>query len=83
MTSRFYDVVGNLIDSFLPKRVCRDSSNEPWLTRELRNLGNWRNRAYKNYLSDPSTTNSDIYAALSSEFEIKSLEAYDEYRTQN
>lgn len=79
MAGKFYNVFEPFVECCVPKRVCKDSSNEPWLNRELRNLRNRRNRAYKRYKSNPNVANREAYDVLYLEFELKSVEAYDSY----
>jgi hypothetical protein len=79
ITEQFASIVNNIIEKNVPKKLKRDKTNEPWLTKELKNLRNKRNKAHKLLKNYNTTSNVEKHQKLFKEFEEKSCLAYDSY----
>lgn len=77
--STFYEYIFQVIDKLVPKKAIKNKTNEPWLTKELRNLRNRRNRAHRKRRNVSNEHNDHVYFTLFREFQEKSTTAYDQY----
>lgn len=67
------------VEQFVPLRKRRVHCSRPWLSADLRNLRNVKNRAYKTYLSTLTDTDFSIFSDLCAEFQARNESAYASY----
>ena len=78
-TGLFYQIVFDCVAKSVPLMIRRNSSNIPWLSKELRSLRNRRNKAWRKYLLTRSPYDYSSYCSLSSDFRTRSNESYSSY----
>lgn len=78
----FYNVIYDTFDKFVPKATIRPTNNPKWFTKELVNLKNKRNRAYKKLCerkkSDPSADDSK-FNSINDLFSNRHKHLHEEY----
>jgi Reverse transcriptase (RNA-dependent DNA polymerase) len=79
-------ILFKILENHVPKKLKKEQTNEPWLSKELRNLRNKRNKIHKKLKNSHSSKISDLdrenHMKLYKEFETKSNLAYDLYVKQ-
>ena len=79
MWNKISNTISGLIEKHIPKKKFSTSSKPPWLNRELKNLINRKNKAWKKHKNHPNGETKAIYSQLKQNCNIHINKAKNEY----
>ena len=80
--SKFYDIIQETIQRYVPCKKRRTRNSTPWLTKEIRTLRNTKNRAFKKFRETGLMIHYDYFCLLRDQFNDVNEIAYKNYTRQ-